>query len=76
MFNVFVCSILASINRATSTVAVSTSVQSTTSMSTTTARHTFISPRPTSYKDSDLNPYFKSTTKKTGKYLVFVMEVR
>lgn len=55
-----------SINRATSTVAVSTSVQSTTSVSTTTTRHhTFSSPRPTSYKDSDLNPHFKSTTKKT-----------
>ncbi|KAL0268708.1 UNVERIFIED_CONTAM: hypothetical protein PYX00_010537 [Menopon gallinae] len=56
-----------SINRAPSTVAVSTMVHSTTSVSTTTARQTFSSPRPTSYKDFDLNRNFKSTTKKTGE---------
>ncbi|KAK6634612.1 hypothetical protein RUM43_012013 [Polyplax serrata] len=54
-----------SINRATSTVAVTTSVQSTTSTSPGPHRYTISPPRPTSYKDYDLNRQYKSSTKKT-----------
>ncbi|EEB11121.1 Ephrin-B1 precursor, putative [Pediculus humanus corporis] len=55
-----------STNRAPSTVAaVSTNLQSTTSSSTTTHWHSLSPPRPTSYKDFDLNRNYKSSTKKT-----------
>lgn len=58
---------LGSINRGPGTVAVSTNLQSTPLTSTTTHWRTFSSPRPTSYKDFDLNRNFKSSTKKTGR---------